>query len=147
MSCIEMPAFYGSREIKEMGMEAIKIRGSRMTGVLLALSGVFLVYNCGPYAAVMDYRAEQRAQVLMELVLCRRRFPGQYGGCGVSGLLFGNGLESFYQILTDRDSRSRCFFLLDGNYRHFYYFTNDRRGKCCCACCAIQRGGRNWMVS
>lgn len=126
---MEAPAFYGSREIKEMGVEAVKIRGSRMAGVLLALTGVFLVYNCGPYGAVMDYRAEQRAQVLMELVLCRRRFPGQYGGRGVSGLLFGSGLEPFYRILADSDSHSRCFFLLDGNYGHFYYLTNDRHGE------------------
>nr|WP_300840341.1 hypothetical protein [uncultured Acetatifactor sp.] len=128
-SRLEFPAFYGSREIKEMGVETVKIRGSRMAGVLLAPSGIFLVYNCGPYGAVMDYRAEQRAQVLMELVLCRRRFPGQYGDRGVSGLLFGDGLESFYRILTESDSRSRCFFLLDGNYEHFYYLTNDHRGE------------------
>ena len=129
VSFAELPAFYGSREIKEMGVETVKIRGSRMTGVLLALSGIYLVYNCGPYSAVMDYRAEQRAQVLMELVLCRRRLAGLYGDSHVSGLLFGNGLEPFYRILTESDSRSRCFFLLDGNYEHFYYLTNDRRGE------------------
>ena len=129
VSFTELPAFYGSREIKEMGVETVKIRGSRMTGVLLALSGIYLVYNCGPYSAVMDYRAEQRAQVLMELVLCRRRLAGLYGDSHVSGLLFGNGMEPFYRILTESDSRSRCFFLLDGNYEHFYYLTNDRRGE------------------
>ncbi len=126
---VDVSVFYGSREIKEMGVETVKIRGSRMAGVLLALSGIFIVYNCGPYTAVMDYRAEQRAQVLMELVLCRRRFPNQYGNAGVSGLLFGEGLEPFYRILTDSDSHSRCFFLLDGNYEHFYYLTNDRYGE------------------
>lgn len=129
VSLTELPAFYGSREIKEMGVETVKIRGSRMTGVLLALSGIYLVYNCGPYSAVMDYRAEQRAQVLMELVLRRRRLSGQYGDSRVSGLLFGNGMEPFYRILTESDSRSRCFFLLDRNYEHFYYLTNDRRGE------------------
>ena len=47
---------------------------------------------------------------------------------GVSGLLFGDGLEPFCSILTDGDSQTRCFFLLDGNYEHFYYLTNDHRG-------------------
>ena len=32
-------AFYGSREVKEMGVETVKIRGSRMVGVLAAPGG------------------------------------------------------------------------------------------------------------
>jgi len=44
---IEEPAFYSSREVKDLGMEAAKIRGSRMAGVLLAPSGIFPVYNSG----------------------------------------------------------------------------------------------------
>ena len=122
-------AFYGSREIKEMGMETVKIRGSRMTGVLLALSGIFITYNGGPYQMKWDYRAEQRAQVLLKLILCHRRLPALYARTDVSGLLFGNGLEPLYQILSDSDGNRRCFFLLDGDYEHFYYFTNDRYGE------------------
>ena len=34
----------------------------------------------------------------------------------------------FYQILSAADTASRCFFLLDGNYEHFYYLTNDHYG-------------------
>ena len=126
---MEFPAFYGSREIKEMGMETVKIRGSRMTGVLLTQSGIFITYNGGPYRMKWDYRAEQRAQVLLKLILCHRRFPAQYARTEVSGLLFGDGLEPFYQILSGGDGNLRCFFLLDGDYEHFYYLTNDRYGE------------------
>ena len=126
--CPEGAAFYSSREVKEMGIDTVKIRSSRMTGVLLTPSGVFLVYNGGPCGAKWDYRAEQRAQTFLKMVLCCQRFPGRYGGMEVSGLLFGDGLEPFYSILTDGDSQTRCFFLLDGNYGHFYYLTNDHRG-------------------
>ncbi len=129
VSVMEMSAFYGSREIKEMGLETVKIRGSRMTGVLLTSSGIFLIYNGGPYRMKWDYRAEQRAQVLLKLILCQRRFPAQYARTEVSGLLFGDGLDTFYQILSDSDGKRRCFFLLDGDYEHFYYFTNDRHGE------------------
>jgi len=128
VSRLEGPAFYSSREVKEMGVEAVKIRGSRMTGVLMAAE-VYIVYNSGSYTAVMDYRTEQRTQALLQMVLCRERMPGQYGAAKVSGLMFGSGLEPFYRILAEGDSHSRCFFLLDGNYEHFYYLTNDRYGE------------------
>ena len=125
---LKTPAFYSSREIKEMGIEMIKIRSSRMTGVLLAPSGIFLTYSSGPYMAKWDYRAEQRAQVLLRMVLCHQRMALQYASTEVSGLLFCDTLEPFYQILEESDSHTRCFFLLDGNYEHFYYLTNDHYG-------------------
>ncbi|MCM1214928.1 MAG: hypothetical protein NC331_06415 [Lachnospiraceae bacterium] len=122
------PAFYGSREIKEMGIETVKIKSSRMIGALLAPSGIFLTYNSGPSMAKWDYRAELRAQVFLKIILCHQRLSAQYAAAGISGLLFGDTLEPFYQILSSSDSGSRCFFLLDGDYEHFYYLTNDRRG-------------------
>lgn len=56
-------------------------------------------------------------------------FPSQYSAKRVAGLLFGNGMEPFLQILSSSDSNARCFFLLDGNYEHFYYLTNDHYGE------------------
>lgn len=126
---LNIPAFYNSREIKELGVETVKIRGSRMVGALLAPSGVFLTYNGNSNIAKWDYRAEQRAQALLQIVLCQQRLSPQYAHHKVSGLLFGNGLEPFFQILSSADSSTRCFFLLDGNYEHFYYLTNDFYGE------------------
>ncbi len=119
------PAFYNSREVKELGMETIKIRGSRMAGVLTSPVGSFLIYNEGTHTAKWDYRAEQRAQALLQMTLC----TGTSANDKVSGLLFGSGMEPFYQILSSADSNTRCFFLLDGNYEHFYYLTNDFHGE------------------
>ena len=45
---MERAAFYSSREVKEMGVETVKIRGSRMAGVLLATSGAFIIITPGP---------------------------------------------------------------------------------------------------
>lgn len=126
---LEGAAFYSSREVKEIGIEAVKIRGSRMVGVLLAPDRVFLTYNNGAYMAKWDYRAEQRAKALMQIVLCGGNAGLGYTPGGICGLLFGDGLEPFYQILSSADSRTRCFFLLNGNYEHFYYLTNDHIGE------------------
>lgn len=126
---LECDVFYSSREVKELGIEAVKIKGSRMTGVLLTSSRVFLTYNGGPYMAKWDYRAEQRAKALMQIVLCGVSSSLGYTPDGICGLLFGDNLEPFYQILSSADSSTRCFFLLDGNYEHFYYLTNDHIGE------------------
>ena len=126
---LEGTAFYSSREVKELGIEAVKIKGSRMAGVLLAPGSAFLTYNSGPYMAKWDYRAEQRTKALMQIVLCRGSAGLGYAPDRICGLLFGNGMEPFYQIISSADSSARCFFLLDGNYEHFYYLTNDRRGE------------------
>lgn len=128
ISPLAQASFYNSREIKEVGIEAVKIRGSRMIGVLLTDSGIFLTYHGGSQMAKWDYRSEYRAKVLLQIILCQQRMPFQYAGHTASGLLLGNGMEPFGQILSSADSGTRCFFLLDGIYEHFYYLTNDHRG-------------------
>jgi len=128
-SNFKTPAFYNSREVKELGLEAVKIQGSRMMGVLLAPNGVFLVYNGSPTDSKWDYRYEQRAQGLMQIVLCQERLPFLYAGKRVSGLLLEDGMEPFSRLLESADKGARCFLLLDGNYDHFYYLTKDSRGE------------------
>ena len=51
---IEYPAFYSSREVKEMGIDTTQVRSSRFTGVLLAPTGIYVTYNSG--AALMKWR-------------------------------------------------------------------------------------------
>lgn len=123
------PCFYSSREIKELGIEAIKIRGSRMTGVLLCGSGIYLTYNGDPASARWDYRAEQRTKSFLELILCHNRLSSQFGSGTVSGLLTGPDMEPLVKILSGRDSSERCFFLLDGDCPRFCYATNDHKGE------------------
>lgn len=91
--------------------------------------GVFLTYNSGPYMAKWDYRAEQRAKAWMQVTLCGGNAGSGYAPEDVCGLLFGDSLEPFCQILSGADSGARCFFLLDGSYGHFYYLTNDHKGE------------------
>lgn len=48
LTALDRPAYYSSREVKELGEQAVKIRGSRSTGVLLTDNDIFIVYNTGP---------------------------------------------------------------------------------------------------
>ena len=122
------PAFYSSREVKAIGLDAVKIRGSRMVGVLLARSGVFTTYIGGTTPPEWDYRAEQRAKSLLSIILCRDRMAGQFDMSDIHGLILCDGMEVLAQTLAGADTAKRCGFLLDGNYEHFYYLTNDHCG-------------------
>ncbi len=123
------PAFYSSREVKEIGVESIKIRGSRMVGVLLSSDSIYVTYNGAQNFAKWDYRAEQRAKALVKSTLCHDRLSSQYRANQLHGLLISNGMDFLHELLSTADSASRCFFLLDGNYDHFYYLTNNRQGE------------------
>lgn len=128
VSSVEEPVFYNSREVKDMGLETIKIRGSRMAGVLLADSGIFTVYNSGKSLTKWDNRSELRVKALLQMELCQQRLSCQYGMGDVNALLFGDNMELAYLLLSDGLKKKQNYFVLDGNYEHFYYFTNDRHG-------------------
>jgi len=124
---VETPAFYDSREIKELGTEFVKIRGARAVGVLLSEETVYVVYNLGSGLMRWNYKSEMRTKALMKSVLCRERLSGQYALDAVRGLVLGNGMELAYDLLTN--SGGKNYFILDGSYESFCYLTNDRRGE------------------
>lgn len=124
---IAAPAFYTSREIKELGTVFVKIKGARSVGVLLTESAVLVVYNLGDTLMKWQYRAEMRTKTLMQTVLCRERLPEQYAPAAVRGLLLGKGMDLASAILAGDGGKQ--YLLLDGSYEHFYYLTNDHRGE------------------
>ena len=60
------PAFYTSREIKEMGTTFVKIRGARSVGVLLTPQHIHVVYNMGNALMKWSYKAEMRTKALID---------------------------------------------------------------------------------
>lgn len=124
---VTAPAFYNSREIKEMGTVFAKIRGARSVGVLLTPADVFVVYDLGNSLMKWEYKSEMRTKALMKTVLCRERLPHQYPPEAVQGLLLADGMEQACDILNENEGRQ--YFVLDGNYEHFYFLTNDRKGE------------------
>ena len=126
---IEYPAFYSSREVKEMGIDTTQVRSSRFAGVLLAPTGIFVTYNSG--AALMKWRckSEMRVKALMWSVLCQQRLAGQYRAEDVHGLVLGDSMELAYQMLTSTGGAKHDYFMLDGSYDHFYFLTNNHQGE------------------
>ena len=126
---MEYPAFYSSREVKEMGIDTTQVRSSRFAGVLLAPTGIFVTYNSS--AALMKWRckSEMRVKALMWSVLCQQRLAGQYRAEDVHGLVLGDSMELAYQMLTSTGGAKHDYFLLDGSYDHFHFLTNNHQGE------------------
>lgn len=123
------PVFYFSREIKAMGPDMVKVRGSRMAGVLLTATDIFLTCHNGHTLPKWDHRYEQRAKAMLWLVRCLERLSGLYYMQNICGLLICDDMEVLKQMLINTDPKERCFFLLERNYEHFYYLTDDHRGE------------------
>lgn len=124
---IRSPAFYNSREIKELGTVFTKIRGARSVGVLLTESEIFTVYNLGDSLMKWNYKSEMRTKALMKTVLCRERMPHQYSPDSINGIIFANSMQLSYELLSNKDGKQ--YFISDGNYDNFYFLTNDEKGE------------------
>ncbi len=124
---IQVPLFNNSREIKELGMEAIKINGSRAMGVLFTPTDLFSVYNIGDSLIEWDYKIEMRFKAIIQTTICQNRFSHQYTAEDIHGLVLANNMRVASEIL--KQPRHKKYFLFDGNYDHFYYLTNDHRGE------------------
>jgi len=126
---IESPAFYNSREVKELGTEFVKVRGARMVGMLLTASSAFVVYNPGSANCRWEYKSEMRTKALMKTLLCQQRLAGQYTPDAVQGILLGDSMEMAYEVLAGQESGKRNYFVLDGNYDNFHYIPNNHDGE------------------
>ena len=84
---IGQPVYYSSREMKEIGPESAKIRGSRSTGVLLTDGGIFVVYNTADTQMKWEYKAEIRLKALLQME--------------INYLVMNGSFEHFYYLTND----------------------------------------------
>ena len=124
---LSTPAFYNSREIKEIGTVFVKIHGARSVGVLLSYANIFVVYNLGGSLMKWNYKSEMRTKALMKTILCNDRLSHLYSTDAVQGLILGSSIHLAYDILSG--SLRDQYFILDGNYSHFHFITNDHMGE------------------
>lgn len=125
---ISCPTYYSSKEVKGLGVQAVKIRGSRSTGLLLTDDTIFTVYNTGPFAMKWEYKAEMRLKAMLQTELCQRRLPNQYQSAILNAIVFGQDMERMIPLMNNGGGQ-RDYFVLDGNYQHFYYLTSDHQGE------------------
>ena len=123
------PAYYSSREVKEIGPQSTKIRGSRATGILLTDGGIFVVYNTAATEMKWEYKAEMRLKALLQIELCQQRLPDRFRNAQQDAIVFGSSMRQMEWLMGIGSKATRSFFVLDGNFEHFYFLTNDRYGE------------------
>ena len=81
-----IPAYYTSREVKEIGPQGTKIKSSRATGILLTNGSIFLTYNTAKTQMKWEYKAELRFKALLQT-------EGVMPDAEISGIVFGSTME------------------------------------------------------
>lgn len=126
---VDRPTYYSSREVKAIGPQSGKIRGSRATGILLTDGGIFVVYNTAAAEMKWEYKAEMRLKALLQIELCQTRLSKQYQGSAQDAIVFGADMKQMERLMGIGSKATRSFFVLDGNFEHFYFLTSDRHGE------------------
>lgn len=126
---IDCPVYYSSREVKEIGPQSAKINGSRSTGVLFSDGGIFIAYNTGAAQMKWEYKAELRFKAFLQTEVCHRLLPAQFAAAKPNGIVFGAGMESLPPLMTPTMGARHIYFVLDGNFDHFFFLPSDHRGE------------------
>ena len=121
------PSFYSAREVKDVGFMFDTASNTRITGVLLTKTDVFITYNLGnSIIQRWSYKTEMRAKAVLDYELTIRRLHSQYDDESVKGLILANSMELAAEVL--RNSKDQ-YFLLNDNFEYFYFVTNDEKGE------------------
>ena len=125
---IKIPAFYNSREMKSIGIEANKFRSARAVGVLLTNNELFLVHNTVDTVMKWDVKTEMRVKAILRN-LCNQRLPETHANTTIKAIMLGANIDIGYQLLTSNGGTKHNYFMLDGSFEHFHYVTHDHAGE------------------
>ena len=123
------PAYYGSREVKEIGAQATMIRGSRSTGILLCDGGIYAVYNTADARMKWEYKAEVRLKAMMQTDLCHGRLAERFMDVPPGAIVFGDGMDQLETLMGQGDKETRNYLIMNGTFCCFHYLTLDHRGE------------------
>lgn len=134
-SCgMTLPVFYHSREVKELGAEAVKINNSRTIGILLAPECIYAVFCTGGALMKWEYRTELKVKALLSYHASR----GILSGSGISpryhpdtpikALIIGEGMNTALKLMESTGGFQKSYFYLDSSFDFFHYIPEDAAG-------------------
>ena len=129
-----LPAFYHSREVKELGAEAVKINNSRTTGILLAPECIYAVFCTGGTLMKWEYRTELKVKALLSYHASRGILSGSDGGSRyhpdtpIKALLIGEGMDTALKLMESTGGFQKSYFYLDSSFDYFHYIPDDAAG-------------------
>lgn len=132
---LPLPVFYSSREIKELGSEAVKINNSRTLGILFAPKCIYAVFYTGDSLMKWEYRTELKVKAMLHYhisrgVLNREHIsPCYHPDTPIKALLIGTGMDTAYKLLTSTGGFQKSYFYLDTSFDYFHYLPASSAGK------------------
>lgn len=130
-----LPAFYHSREVKELGAEAIKINNSRTIGILLAPEYIYAVFCTGSALMKWEYRTELKVKALLSYHASQGILSGSRGGpryhpdTPVRALIIGEGMDTALKLMESTGGFRKSYFYLDSSFDFFHYIPDDSTGE------------------
>ena len=129
-----LPAFYHSREVKELGAEAVKIGNSRTVGILLATDCIYTVFCTGNTRMKWEYRTELKVKALLSYHASRGILSGS--ACGfryhpdtpIKALIIGECMDTARKLMESTGGFHKSYFYLDSSFDYFHYIPSDSAG-------------------
>lgn len=149
-----LPAFYHSREVKELGAEAVKINNSRAMGILLSPECIYAVFCTGGSLMKWEYRTELKVKALLSYHASRGILSGTGTGyhpdTPIKALIIGNGMDTSLKLMESTGGFQKSYFYLDSSFDYFHYIPDDAAGntmiRLLCSP-ALLKGLRNLLLS
>lgn len=126
---IPLPAFYLSKEIYLLGDLSIKTQNARMTGVLLADTGYFLIYNTGNGVMRWTPASEEKMKYMLSEHFQHQLRWNKYTGQHAGAIMLGENMEIAEKLLTCHGGFHHLYFDLDHcTFEHFHFVPNTPDG-------------------
>lgn len=121
-----LPLFYSSREIKELGDVTTKIKNSRSMGILMAPHCVYAIYNTGSSILKWEYKTEVRLNAFLQHYLQGYPYSGHPK---IRAIMLGSDMDTAFRLLTSTGGYKRSLFMLDTSFEHFHFVPNNTQGE------------------
>lgn len=132
---MELPVFYHSREVKELGTETVKIGNSRIMGILFARDCIYALFYTGDAPMKWEYRTELRVKTFLSYhASCGFLSKGHASPCyqpdtPVKAVLIGSGMDTPLKLMESTGGFQKSCFYLDNSFDYFHYIPDDAAGE------------------
>lgn len=132
---MELPVFYHSREVKELGTETVKIGNSRIMGILFARDCIYALFYTGDAPMKWEYRTELRVKTFLSYHASRgflskgHASPCYQPDTPVKAVLIGSGMDTPLKLMESTGGFQKSCFYLDNSFDYFHYIPDDAAGE------------------
>mgnify|MGYP006906612155 FL=1 len=130
-----LPIFYHSREVKELGTEAIKIGNSRIMGILFAPGCIYALFHTGTAPIKWEYQTELRVKTFLSHHISRGILsrgsiePCYHPDTPIRVLFIGSGMDTALKLMESTGGFQKSYFCLDSSFDYFHYVPDDAAGE------------------